>query len=270
MPSLSWGRRTAHQLNGLGDQVYAVFLAARPRVVLLAAGQGKRMDPAGAGTPKSLLPIGGEPFAVRLARQAREHGIDDITVVVGYRAEQVRAALATAAGSGARFVMNERFAEDVNVHSLCLALEADASPCFVVEADIWMADSAWDELLAEEDRERSVWYTRGPFGSHQVGGILRAGADRRVEDLRIVPAYEQRYASYDKLVGVTKIGPEESERFSTLLRAARDRNLKQYWLAPWIDNLSELPCYARDVGQERAISVNTPEEYRALQEHVER
>jgi CTP:phosphocholine cytidylyltransferase-like protein len=238
--------------------------------VLLAAGQGKRMRGLGDDTPKSLLPIAGEPFAVRLVRQAFEHGISDITVVVGYRADFVQQTLASAAPGPLRFVRNERYAEDVNIHSLSLALEADRAPCLVVEADIWLADSAWDEMLAPDDAQRSVWYTRGRFNSQQVGGILSAGPDRRISDLRVVPAYEPKYGAYDKLVGITKIGPEQAEPFFRLLTAARDRDLRQYWLAPWIDNLAALPCYARDVGSARAVSVNTPDEYRALQEQVER
>jgi CTP:phosphocholine cytidylyltransferase-like protein len=238
--------------------------------VLLAAGQGKRMQGVDDATPKSLLPVAGEPFAVRLVRQAFEHGIRDVSVVVGYRADFVQATIAAAAPAPLRFVHNARYMDDVNIHSLSLALEADASPCLVVEADIWLADAVWDEMLARDDAARSVWYTRGRFGSHQVGGILRAAPDRRITDLRVVPAYEARYADYDKLVGITKIGPDEAQRFFALLTAARDRDLRQYWLAPWIDNLAALPCYAREVGAGRAISVNTPAEYRALQEHVER
>jgi choline kinase len=247
-----------------------VSLAPRLRVVLLAAGQGKRMRGLGDDTPKSLLPIAGEPFAVRLVRQAFEHGVHDVTAVVGYRADFVQTTIAGAAPGPVRFVLNARYQEDVNIHSLSLALEADRAPCLVVEADIWLADSAWDEMLAADDAERSVWYTRGRFNSQQVGGILRADADRRITDLRVVPAYEPRYADYAKLVGITKIGPGEAETFFRLLTAARDRELRQYWLQPWIDNLAALPCYARDVGSDRAVSVNTPDEYRALQEQVER
>lgn len=226
------------------------------------------MDPEGTGTPKSLLPIAGEPFAVRLTRQALEHGITDISVVVGYRPDLLRAAIEPVAPR-ARFVLNERYAEDVNIHSLCLALEADPSPCFVVEADIWMDDAVWDEMLAPEDADRSVWYTRGPF-RQKLGGILKAGADRRMTDLQYVHAYEPRYADYHKLLGITKIGPNESIRFIELIRAARDRDLKQYWFKPWIYHLAELPSYARDVGAERAISVNTPEEYQAMKAQLER
>jgi NDP-sugar pyrophosphorylase family protein len=228
------------------------------------------MGDVGKDEPKSLLPVAGEPFAARLVRQAYEHGITDVTVVTGFRADHVAATLEARAPGPLSIVHNARYLEDTNIHSLTLALEADARPCFVVEADIWMSDRAWTELLAAEDADASVWYTRGRFGSHQVGGILRAGPDRRVVDLRIVPAWDPKWAEHDKLVGVTKIGPAEAAPFLARLRAARDRNMKQYWLMPWIEDLTALPCLARDLGAEHAVSVNTREEYERLLAQVGR
>jgi hypothetical protein len=240
------------------------------RVILLAAGQGRRMQPLAGDLPKSLLPVRGEPFAVRLLRQAREHGSRDLTVVVGYRAELVEQVLVEHLGEGLRFVLNPRFAEDVNIHSLALALaEAPLEPCLVVEGDIYLVDECWEALLSPADVERSVWYTRGPFlPAHRLGGILRADATGRVTDLRIVPAWEPAYAGYQKLVGVTRVGPAELETYRRLLVAARDRDLRQYYLTPWIDHLDRLPCFARDLGAGAAVSVNTPDEYRQLRQEL--
>lgn len=214
--------------------------------------------------PKSLLPIQGEPFASRLVRQAHAHGVDDITVVLGFRADYVRARLEELTPTPLRFVVNDRWQDDVNIHSLSLALQADPSPAFVVEADIWMSDEAWAAMLDPADAEHSVWYSRGSFVSTQMGGILHANAERDIDDLRIVPAWLPEYAGHEKLVGVTKIGPREADTFRTLLHAARDRSMKQYWLMPWIDNLAALPCKARDLGTAHAVSVNTPDEYQRL------
>lgn len=249
-----------------------MFAAQAPlarRIVLLAAGKGRRMAGLGADEPKSLLRIGGQPFAARLLHQAITAGATEVVVVLGYQAEVVQRALAPVSTVDTQFIINPRFEEDVNIHSLALALEARPGPCLVVEADVWLADSAWPVMFSAEDAERSVWYTRGPFRTDQVGGILRADAQRNIEDLRIVPRWEPRYDGYEKLVGVTKIGPREAADFTALLRAARDENLRQYWLNPWIENLRRLPCVARDFGARGASSVNTPEEYQALVAELE-
>jgi CTP:molybdopterin cytidylyltransferase MocA len=46
--------------------------------VILAAGESRRM-----GSPKALLPIGGETFARRAVRVAREAGLEPVRLVVG-------------------------------------------------------------------------------------------------------------------------------------------------------------------------------------------
>jgi molybdenum cofactor cytidylyltransferase len=56
--------------------------------VILAAGASTRM-----GTPKLLLPLGGEPLVRRTARQVCDAGFDDVLVVVGSEHEKIVAAL---------------------------------------------------------------------------------------------------------------------------------------------------------------------------------
>ena len=59
-------------------------------VVILAAGQGKRM---GSDLPKVLQPLAGRPLLAHVVATARELGPDAIHVVHGHGAEQVRAAI---------------------------------------------------------------------------------------------------------------------------------------------------------------------------------
>ncbi|MBI2896357.1 MAG: NTP transferase domain-containing protein [Deltaproteobacteria bacterium] len=234
------------------------------RAILLAAGMGKRMAGLGQDVPKCLLPVGGEPFLVRLVRQLLGRGVLDVTVVVGYREDPVRAAVEGAIGGRVRFLRNERYSEDVNIHSLALALERDDSPFLVVESDIWIDDARIGDLFDPRDEERSVWYTRGPFVPGQRGGVLLPDPEGRVLDLRIVQEWDESLARHRKLVGVTRVGPREVADYRRLLLEARDRSTRQYWLVPWIENLGRLECFDRDLGASGACSTNTPEEYRDL------
>lgn len=63
--------------------------AGGPGAVVLAAGRSERM-----GRPKQLLVLDGEPLVRRAARAAVEAGLWPVVVVVGDRADEVRAALA--------------------------------------------------------------------------------------------------------------------------------------------------------------------------------
>ena len=61
------------------------------KMVILAAGEGKRMRPLTANKPKVMVPIANRPIAEHLLIEAREAGVDEFIFVVGYRGDQVRA-----------------------------------------------------------------------------------------------------------------------------------------------------------------------------------
>lgn len=60
-------------------------------VVVLAAGQGKRMATAHPEMPKALVEVGGTPFIVRLIKTIKEAAIADrLILVVGHMAEKIK------------------------------------------------------------------------------------------------------------------------------------------------------------------------------------
>lgn len=60
------------------------------QAVILAAGQGTRMGPLTRNKPKVMLPIANKPLLLHLILSAREAGIKEFVVVVGYRADVVK------------------------------------------------------------------------------------------------------------------------------------------------------------------------------------
>ena len=58
--------------------------------VIMAAGTASRFVPLSAECPKGLLEVNGEILIERQIRQLQEAGIDDITIVVGYKAEMFK------------------------------------------------------------------------------------------------------------------------------------------------------------------------------------
>lgn len=93
--------------------------------VILAAGIGRRMHPLSDTCHKALLPIGDATILGRTLDALRSHGVDDIVIVTGHRAADIRAFVAERFRSLAvRFVHNERFASTNNIVSLSLAIDA--------------------------------------------------------------------------------------------------------------------------------------------------
>jgi choline kinase len=62
------------------------------RAVVLAAGEGTRLRPYTADRPKCLVPLAGRPLLMWQIDALRASGIEDITVVTGYRGDMVAAA----------------------------------------------------------------------------------------------------------------------------------------------------------------------------------
>ncbi|MFC1887790.1 sugar phosphate nucleotidyltransferase [Candidatus Cloacimonadota bacterium] len=64
------------------------------RAILISAGKGTRLYPLTKNTPKSLLEVGdGLTLLEAQLHSLQEAGIEDITIIIGYRAEQIEAKL---------------------------------------------------------------------------------------------------------------------------------------------------------------------------------
>jgi 1L-myo-inositol 1-phosphate cytidylyltransferase len=58
--------------------------------LILAAGNGTRLRPVSAGLPKPLVQFRGRPILEHVILRAREAGIDNFVIVVGYRSDVIR------------------------------------------------------------------------------------------------------------------------------------------------------------------------------------
>jgi molybdenum cofactor cytidylyltransferase len=80
-------------------------MASMIPAIVLAAGRSTRM-----GRAKASLPIDArDTFLTRIVRTLREGGADDVIVVLGHAAEEIRAGLNHSNESGARVVINANY-----------------------------------------------------------------------------------------------------------------------------------------------------------------
>jgi len=91
------------------------------RAIMLAAGVGQRLfggDPD--ARPKSLLEFGGKTLIERHLAAIKHAGITDLTLVVGYRADELRAAIRTLDKDGfVSFVENPNYREGSSISLWC-------------------------------------------------------------------------------------------------------------------------------------------------------
>jgi 1L-myo-inositol 1-phosphate cytidylyltransferase len=81
------------------------------QAVVIAAGDGGRLYPLTSLTPKPLINVAGRPMINHVLDALAAGGVDDATIVVGYRGGQVRDAVDARhpRGMTVRFVQNEAF-----------------------------------------------------------------------------------------------------------------------------------------------------------------
>lgn len=97
--------------------------------LILAAGRGSRL---GSRSPKCLVQVGGRPLLRIQLDDLRRSGVDNVTIVVGYHHEEVRAA----AFGEATFVHNRDFAETNSLYSFLLARTAVEGDLVVLNSDV--------------------------------------------------------------------------------------------------------------------------------------
>ena len=117
-----------------------------PRALILAAGVGRRLGDRGLGgselgtgaVPKALLEFGGRTLLERHVAILRGFGISDITVVIGFEAQHMRAALAALHDGPAISVVINRDFRDGSVVSLWAGREVlrGGGPVILMDADV--------------------------------------------------------------------------------------------------------------------------------------
>ena len=165
------------------------------RAVILAAGRGSRMGHLGDDRPKCFVELEGRKLIERQVAALRRGGVDEIGVVVGYRAEMIDF-------PGLSYFANERWAKTNMVMSLAAAAPWLRSGSVIVSyADIFYCSelvrslaSAPGELVISYDRAwRRLWTRRfadplsdaETFRIDTAGQLLEIGGKTtRIEDIQ--------------------------------------------------------------------------------------
>lgn len=239
----------------------------QPGVVLLSAGRGSRMQPLTNGIPKSLLKVGDRLVLDWLIEAVRARTTGEVVVVTGYGEEKVVAHLQERFGDAITTVHNPRYAEDVNILSLELGVQALRHPergYLIVETDLLLDDRAWDQVFSvvRGDAQLSCWVCDGFYGPHLTGGIVHANADGRIDAVDYQPLYSADFEGWSKMVGLLFVGPEQVEADRQLRQAAIEESIAQYYLMPWRDGIRSLPSRVLQLENAFARSFNTEDDFK--------
>ena len=112
--------------------------------IILAAGMSSRLRPITSDKPKCMLKLFNETLLERQIKIFRNHNINDITIVTGYRSEVIDI-------SNVNYVKNENY-ETTNINeSLFCALEPSNGPVLVTYSDIVFEQKIIQQMLEITD-----------------------------------------------------------------------------------------------------------------------
>lgn len=134
------------------------------RAVILAAGVGKRLWPVTQHKPKCLIDIGGQTLLSRYLEVLASVKIKDVTIVVGYKQEMIRAAVGTQhRGASIAYLVNEEFHRG-SISSLWIARSALSDDVVIMDADVLfhreilrrLVDSPFTNCLLMDDKVKQT------------------------------------------------------------------------------------------------------------------
>lgn len=120
------------------------------KAIIIAAGPSKRLKPLTNDIPKCMLPIKGKPIIQNTIELFRKNGIDDISVIRGYKKEKINFPSVT-------YFENTDFWNNNILHSLMFArskLEGaieTSEDVVATYSDIWYDDSVIKSLLKSKE-----------------------------------------------------------------------------------------------------------------------
>lgn len=225
------------------------------RAVILAAGSGRRLRPVVGPWPKCLARLGGRTLLERQLDTLRACGIDEVSVVAGYRHE----AVAAICDGAADIVLNPDHATTNSLYSLWLAREALAGGFVVLNSDVLfdapllarLLDSRHDDALLVAMREPGVRYSDEEMKVQVVDGCV-AAIDKALPDAQ----------ADGENVGIAKFGPAGAAALCGQLDAIVARGELREWLPRAFDGFCRRrPLHVVDTAGRPWIEIDFPEDY---------
>ena len=130
------------------------------RAIILAAGVGARLNPLTNNCPKCLLPVGEQTLIDYQIEALRAVEIDDIVLVVGYQADQIR----DHCGEKVRYIENPDYLTTNSIYSFYLARRELDTDIFLFNCDILfqpevlrrMLDAGHPNVVAVDSRVQRI------------------------------------------------------------------------------------------------------------------
>jgi choline kinase len=243
-------------LSILREILSTVYRVTMPRIIILAAGSGRRLLPYTVTCPKPLVEVAGQPLVVRLVQQFIRAGISQYTVVLGDRGDQIKAALLEIDGASYRFVLNGEYETTNNAYSLWLCRDDLRAGCILAEADVIADQSVIDAVVAAPSP--TIWAVR-TFEVGMDGALLTGEEGGPVRGVQILRHVAQPPPGF-KSTGLLKLAPTYGARLAEWLDAEVAQRRDRYYDLVVADHLADAAPHLWLVNQGSWLEIDTPED----------
>lgn len=216
-------------INAEGKEALSPFKV--DNAIIMAAGLSSRFAPISYEKPKGLLRVRGEVLIERQIRQLKEAGINDITVVAGYKKEYFFYLEDT---FGVTIVINPEYASRNN-NSTLMRVREKLGNTFICSSDDYFTENPFEPYVYQ------AYYAAQFCKGETPEWCIKEGPNKRIAGVTI--------GGSDSLImlGHVYFDKAFSKRFSEILVAEYDRpeTADKLWEQIYIDHIKELDMVVR-------------------------
>lgn len=157
---------------------------APKKAVILAAGFGSRLRPLTDLRPKPLVEVNGTPILYNALRNLEAVGVDEVTIVVGYRKDDIHHACGSRFGRlKINYVESTVFDRTGSAYSLWLARDALlGGDCYLLEGDVFFEEDALRHLMMGDAANTAAV---APFDPSMEGSAVILSSNGLISEVRL-------------------------------------------------------------------------------------